>query len=152
MHCMDSGKDASVSVRGPISEAKPKDYALLARLVIREGKPFYSSALQAGYADTVARRGLRALVEDSKPFSEALKRESESYQVSIGKLKPLAVNRLYFELLDPESRDAMRAIEIAGRFKETDWFVRSTELNLGVFVGLSDSSAGETTPSEDTKE
>jgi hypothetical protein len=59
--------------------------------------------------------------------------------IAIDRLKPLALTRLYSEITDPTSNNAMRAIEIAGRFKETDWFVRHSETNVGIFATLIES-------------
>ena len=114
------------------------DHALLARLVIREGKPFLQSAIAAGYAESVARSGMRRLMADSSLLSEAIRLEYEAMQADVSKLKPVAVSRLYREIAAPDSPNAMRAIELAGRFKETDWFVRNSDIQLGVFLGMTE--------------
>lgn len=123
-----------------IPDAKPKDYALLARLVVREGKPFYSSAMEAGYSESIAARGLKALMVQSKPLTDAIRKESDAFHVAVDKLRPLAINRLYFELVDPTSSNGMKAVELAGRLKELDLFVRNSETNIGVLIGVSESS------------
>jgi hypothetical protein len=74
----------------------------------------------------------------STPVSDAIRRETNAMIVSLDRLKPLAVNRLYHEIINLKSPNAMRAIELAGRFKETDWFVRNSEVQLGVFVGIAE--------------
>jgi hypothetical protein len=120
----------------PISEQVKPDYALLARMVMREGKSFTESAIAAGYSQSVAARGLKALAADSKPVAEAIRRETEAFNISLDKLKPLAINRLHSEIVNPKSSLGMKAIELAGRFKETDWFVRNMDVNIGVFSAL----------------
>jgi hypothetical protein len=35
----------------------------------------------------------------------------------------------------------MKAIELAGRFKENDWFVRNADVQVGVMAVLGDSQA-----------
>jgi hypothetical protein len=112
-----------------------KNPELLAKLVIAEGKPFYSSALAAGYSPGVAARGLKALCAYSSSASEAIRRESERL-ISLDRLKPLAVQRLHAEIVNPKSSLGIKAIELAGRFKETDWFVRQTDVQIGVFAAL----------------
>jgi hypothetical protein len=112
-----------------------KNPELLARLVIRENKAFNESALLAGYSPSIAARGLKALCAYSSSVSEAIRRETESL-ISLDKLKPLAVKRLYEEIVNPKSSLGMKAIELAGRFKETDWFVRSADVQIGVFAAL----------------
>lgn len=131
-----SERDASPDV----SEKRERDPALLARLVVREGKPFVTSAVEAGYSLSVGRNGLKKLMSESAAVAEAVKAEWERLNVGLDKLKPLAVQRLYREIIDNESPYGMKAIELAGRFKETDWFVRNQDLQLGVFVNLADSA------------
>lgn len=128
-------------INAPDKETKPfvrfkPDYDLLARMVIREGKPFNVSALMAGYSHAVASRGLKALVEESAPASEAIKRETDRQMITLEKVKPLAVARLVHEIADYKSPFGMKAIELAGRFRETDWFVRNTEVQLGIYMGM----------------
>jgi hypothetical protein len=118
-----------------------KNPELLARLCIRDGKPFKQSALQSGYSHSVACRGLKALCSESAPVAEAVNRESEKQLVTLDRLKPLAVNRLYREIID--GVNGMRAIEIAGRLKECDWFVRGNDQHFGVFLSI-----GESAPSD----
>jgi hypothetical protein len=116
----------------------PPDYALLARRVIREGKPFRHAAIEAGYSQNVADSGLKALMKSSKPVSEAIVRESEGLNLSLDKLKPMAIMRLYREIADIDSSLGIKAIELAGKFKETDWFVRNSDGHMGVFLTVQD--------------
>lgn len=138
---IDGHKETRVSAAdSPQTKAErfAPDYALLARMIIRDGKTFRESSLAVGYSESVASRGLRALMADSQPVAEAIMREEKAIDVNINRLKPLAVNRLYHELLNPASNNGMKAIELAGRFKETDWFVRNSETNLGILINMSD--------------
>lgn len=138
---MESPNSETISAQ-PLESGVPVprviDYALLAKMVVREGKTFYSSALHVGYAESVAARGLKRLISESTPVSEAFKAEWEHLNVGLDKLKPLAVQRLYREIIDNDSPYGMKAIELAGRFKETDWFVRNQDMQLGVFVNLAE--------------
>jgi hypothetical protein len=119
---------------------------------LKEGKSFRESALEAGYSLSVAKRGLKALMEDSRPFAEVYKHQAELSlryaDVTLTSLKPLAVKRLHHEITDLKSVGGLKAIEIAGRFKETDWFVKSNEaVNIGVFSAMT-----EALPSQDLDE
>jgi len=76
----------------------------------------------------------------SQLVATAIKRESAAITTDIHALKPLAITRLYREIVDVESSNGIKAIELAGRFKETDWFVRSSESNLGVFIALTENA------------
>lgn len=119
---------------------KTKDINLLARSVIREGKPFYSSAISAGYAVSVARRGLKGLMADNRSFAEACERESNALLSATDRLKPLAIARLHTEISDLRRPGGLKAIEIAGRLKELDWFVRNVDVQVGVFASFADNS------------
>lgn len=127
-----------------------KDYALLARMIVCEGKTFKDSALAAGFSDAVARTSLRLLMSQSSLVSSAIRAEWDRVNASVEQLKPMAITRLYREIADPESSAGMKAIELAGRFKETDWFVRSSETNIGVFTAIIEQTISE--PTKDYKE
>lgn len=75
---------------------------------------------------------------ESQFVADAIPRESAALETNLTILKPLAFQRLCKEIADNESSHAMRAIEIAGRFRECDWFVRNSENNLGVFVAIAE--------------
>jgi len=112
----------------------------LARLVIRDGKSFQSSALEAGYSEGVARNGLARLMADSQLVSVAVQREVARVETSMRLLKPAAITRLYREIVDQDSTQGIKAIELAGRFKETDWFVRNSDASLGVFLTVQETA------------
>lgn len=124
------------------SESRFPDYELLARMVVREGKPFKESALAAGYSASVAASGLKRLLRDSDPAAEAYNREISRF-ARLSDLKPLAVRRLHAEIVDFTSPLGMKAIELAGRFKETDWFVRNAEVQVGVFGAFAEPGPAE---------
>lgn len=37
----------------------------------------------------------------------------------------------------------MKAIELAGRFKETDWWVRNADVQIGIFGSLAEAAPAE---------
>lgn len=110
--------------------------SILARMVIREGKSFKDSALAAGYSESMSQRGLQFAVGCSSAIAAAVERETAQLTVGLERMKPFAVKRLYDEITNPKSALGIKAIEVAGRFKETDWFVRNTDINIGVFTAL----------------
>ena len=118
--------------------APVKDAELLARMVVREGKPFNSSALVCGYSKSIAVKGMAYLVRCSGEFSAAVRRETSRATTSLEALKPLAIQRLHKAIVNERDRDGMKAIELAGRFKETDWFVRNAEVQVGVFAAFAE--------------
>jgi hypothetical protein len=125
---------------GPIASSEPKiiDHAKIARMHILQGKPFLECAMAGGYTEASARKGIRYLMSESLPLSDAIRRCWESSAIDVTRLKPVAVSRLYREIAAPDSPNAMKAIELAGRFRETDWFVRSAEVQMGILVNISE--------------
>ena len=116
---------------------KRGDPEILARLVIRENKPFKHSAIQAGYSAALAGRGLGFAINCSAAIATAVEKETKRLSANLAALKPIAIQRLYDEIVREDSAGGLKAIEIAGRFKETDWFVRSVDVQVGVFAAIS---------------
>jgi len=141
---MSESAEAKIPDISTVTEISKPNHALLARWVIREGKPFSRCAIEAGYSAGSAKRGLKGLMADSKPLTEAIRRETEAITIArLTDLKPLAVKRLQDEIANPKSVAGMKAIELAGRFKENDWFVRNADVQVGVMAVLGDSQAAE---------
>jgi len=53
-------------------------------------------------------------------------------------LKMLALHRLASEIANPKRTDGVKPIEVLGKMKEFDWFVRNGEAPMGVFVALAE--------------
>lgn len=124
-----------------VSPAPVRDYKRLAELVAIEGKPFYQSALDCGFPKHIAVKGPAHLQSVSQEFSTEFRKASTrvlSRGITLDSLKPLAIARLHREITDPDSGLGIKAIELAGRFKETDWFVRNSDAQIGIFVGISE--------------
>lgn len=128
-------ESASLAISPP-SSVRSKDPSLLAKLYLKEGKTFKSSALEAGYSLSVARKGADWLCSNSSDVAAAFRKQSSAMAVTLDNLKPLAIKRLHSEIVNDKSPHGMKAIELAGRFKEADWFVRNADASVGVFVAL----------------
>lgn len=128
------------------------NHDMLARLVIREGKPFKESAIAAGYSETFACHGLKKAMSVSNKLADAIRAEWDKINASAERLKPLAINRLFYEISDPESNNGMKAIELAGRLKENDWWVRNSETNIGIFTQVIETTVSETTTLKEYKD
>jgi hypothetical protein len=114
-------------------------------MVIREGKTFKASAIACGYTESTAIKGQRWLCSVSAEASAAFEAETTAVTtLALHKLKPAAIKRLAVEIDNPRSALGMKAIELAGRFRETDWWVHNNEVQVGIFNSIgSDSRAGE---------
>jgi hypothetical protein len=124
--------------------AKTRDAKLLAKLVIRDGKTFKASAIQAGYAPSTASKGAKFLCNESAEVAEAFATETEAIStLALKKLKPSAIKRLAYEIENTRSSLGMKAIELAGRFRESDWWVHNNEVQVGIFNSIGSVGAGE---------
>jgi len=117
----------------PISEK----HRLLAHLMLKDGKPFRTAALEAGYSQNTADAGPADMIERCPGFAQALKEESKQIPASQD-AQALAVNTLITDLRNGKSRGLERTIEVLGKFKVYDWFVRNSDMQLGVFLGLTE--------------
>jgi hypothetical protein len=141
---MSENAEAKIESPPSVSTALQKDPKLLARLVLREGKSFKASALAAGYTQSTADKGHKWLCSVSGEASAAFQAETASLTAQrLVDLKPMAVKRLQDEIANPKSVAGMKAIELAGRFKENDWFVRNADVQVGVMAVLGDAQAAE---------
>jgi hypothetical protein len=132
-------------------QSRTPDHKLVARMLIREGKSFKESALAGGYSASVAATGLKRLLAASGPFADAYQHETVTVANSkLNSLKPLVIRRLEASILNLKSADGMKACELAGRFKETDWWVKSSaDVQIGILAGLSVESAPPAEPYKD---
>ena len=53
-------------------------------------------------------------------------------------LKTLAIHRLAQEIANPKRTDGVKPIEVLGKMKDYDWFVRCAEVQVGIFAALAD--------------
>jgi len=130
-----SDESASRAIE-PVSTPVTRDAHLLCTLILKDGKPFYGSALQAGYPRSIARKGLKYLLGSNAEFASIYKHESSRLLLNAEKLRPLALKALYDELSNPRSSQRMKAVELTGRLKELDMWVRNIDTAVGVFVAL----------------
>lgn len=121
----------------PDSRSRGYDYKRLAQMVIVEGKPFYSSALEIGMPESAAITGPRFLARRSSLFAAAI-REVSSIKPGANPagLRNKVLNSLDWHLSDPNSPDNLKACEVAGKLKELDMFVRNTDVQIGVLAAL----------------
>jgi len=60
--------------------------------------------------------------------------EEEPYSPDV--TRKIAKNRLTKAVVEGRSSNVAREIELLGRFKEHDWWVRSAEVQVGVFSAI----------------
>jgi autotransporter translocation and assembly factor TamB len=119
-----------------------------AHLYFAEGKSFQEAMLGAGYSKTVAKQGPKFMLGHSVGLRAAFERASKQH-LRPEQLKTLAIHRLAQEIANPKRTDGVKPIEVLGKMKEFDWFVRSADVHVGVFAALLDPETG---PPIDTAE
>lgn len=119
---------------GPIP--RPSDaHRKLAKLLLRDRIPFRTAAVECGFSQNTADNGPAAMRDSTPGFAIALAEESKRIP-SPEELKALAVHTLAYDLTKGQSRGLERTIELLGRFKENDWFVKSQDTQIGVLIDL----------------
>lgn len=106
-----------------------------AHLYFAEGKSFQEAMLRAGYAETVAKQGPKFMLRHSVGLRAAFERASKQH-LRPEQLKTIAIHRLAQEIANPKRTDGVKPIEVLGKMKEYDWFVRHNETNLGILLDL----------------
>jgi hypothetical protein len=62
--------------------------------------------------------------------------EDEPYSPDV--TRKIAKNRLTKAVVEGRTSNVAREIELLGRFKEHDWFVRASDTQIGIFAQLCD--------------
>src|SRR5207248_360806 len=117
----------------------------LAKLIIREGKPFRTAALELGYSQNTADNGLKDMRERTPGFAQALEEESKRIPDS-KEVLALSVQALVKDMQNGKSRGLERTVETLGKLKIYDWFVRQSETNIGILVGLAENQQSPESP------
>lgn len=118
---------------------EPNDKQLkVAREVIKEGKGFMDSALRAGYSRHTAARGGKSLIRQSPGWNQAFIRAAQEIKLDGQMLKNIITYRLVSDVTLGKDSGVTRQAELIGRLKEVDAFVRSTDIQIGVFASLAD--------------
>jgi len=108
-----------------------------AHLYYAEGKSFREAMLGAGYAESVAKQGPKVMLKHSVGLRAAFERASKQH-LSPEELKAIAIHRLASEIANPKRTDGVKPVEVLGKMKEFDWFVRNSDAPMGIFVALAE--------------
>lgn len=116
----------------------------LVRGMLKDGKSFKASALEAGYSPTVAKQGLAFMRRHSVGVDAEFIEQSKQMSYTPGELMALSKGRLVSDITRGKSSGCERAIEVLGKFKDLDWFVRNADVQIGIFAGLTDDDSAKT--------
>jgi len=113
---------------------------LLAEKVILEGKSFRQGAIEAGYSQIVADKGPNIYAADKPGLQAAFILAAQKADINAETVKQVSKYRLFDDVVKAKDSGVTRQIELLGRMKEHDWFVRNTDVQIGVFASLADDS------------
>lgn len=122
-----------------------------ADLYFAEGKSFRAAMLESGYSPSIAAQGPKYNLRRNVSLRRAFEAASHNH-LRPEQLKMLAVHRLASEIANPKRTDGVKPIEVIGKMKDFDWFVRGPDLQVGIFASLAEGTVGEGPPPDDTRE
>jgi len=112
----------------------------LAHGYLHEGKSFRKAAAEAGYSPKTGALGPTRLRRTCPGINIAFIEAAKTQVWSPEDLKAMSQSRLVSDISSGKSSGVAREIETLGKFKDTDWFVRNTDVQIGVFASLADDS------------
>jgi hypothetical protein len=93
--------------------------------------------LEGGYSPSIAAQGPKYNLRRNVSLRLAFERASHM-NLRPEQLKMLALHRLAQEIANPKRTDGVKPIEVLGKMKDYDWFVRSADVQLGIFASLTE--------------
>jgi hypothetical protein len=110
----------------------------LARGHILEGKSFRASALEAGYSESTANKGPAIYAQGRPGLQSAFITAAQQADLDANMMQTVSKHRLFSAIVAGKACENTKDIEVLGRFKSNDWFVRNTDVQIGVFASLAD--------------
>ena len=108
-----------------------------AELYFAEGKSFQAAMLESGYSPSIAAQGPKYNLRRNVSLRLAFERASHA-NLRPEQLKMLAIHRLASEIANPKRTDGVKPIEVLGKMKEFDWFMRNSDVQVGIFASLAE--------------
>jgi len=125
--------------RGPNKNHQPNDrQRALATGMLKHGKTFKQSALDAGYSPTVAKQGPAFMRSHSIGVDMAFVEASKQLTWQPEEVKAVIRARLMADLTRGKSSGVERVAELLGRDKTVDMFVRNGDMQIGIFAEIGD--------------
>jgi hypothetical protein len=121
-------------------EAKQESRSVRRAKFLRDGLSWRQACLRSGYGLSAANRGPKAYFRGNPGVQREFVRLAEDEAYSPELAHKIAKNRLIKSVLEGKSSNVAREIELLGKLKEHDWFVRNSDASVGVFVGLMESA------------
>jgi len=106
--------------------------------LLKEGKSWRQACLLAGYSVSAANRGPKSYFAGSPGVQREFMRLVEDEPYSPDVTRKIAKNRLTKAVLEGKPTNVAREIELLGRLREHDWWVRASDVQVGIFAQLCD--------------
>lgn len=110
--------------------------------LLREGLSWRQACLRSGYSLSAANRGPRSYFQGSPGVRREFARLAEDEPYSPDLTRKIAKNRLTKSVLEGKPSNVAREIELLGRLREHDWWVRASDVQVGIFAQLCDPEMG----------
>jgi hypothetical protein len=120
------------------STEKTESRSMRRAKLLRDGVSWRQACLRSGYSVSAANRGPKSYFENSPGVRRDFTRLAEEEPFSPDQTRKIAKNRLTKAVVEGKSSNVAREIELLGRFKEHDWWVKPSDLQLGIFAQLCD--------------
>jgi len=104
--------------------------------LLREGVCWRQACLLSGYSLSTANRGAKGYFAGSPGVRRAFARLVEDEPYSPDVTRKIAKNRLTKAVLEGTPSNVAREIELLGRLREHDWWVRASDVQVGIFAHL----------------
>jgi hypothetical protein len=133
-----NAKNGLMDTNKPVDERAAK----LAKGYIREGKSFIQAGIEAGYSPKFMRLGPAAVTRKSGVIKAALAAESQSERFDAELARELNRARLLDAVKTGIPCKVVKEIELLGRDKAVDQWVRTGDMQVGIFNTLMTPEAG----------
>jgi hypothetical protein len=114
----------------------------LAKGYIRDGKSFMQAGLDAGYSRSFLKNGPAACSRQSRGIREAISAESQAERFDAELARELNRSRLLAAVKTGVPCKVVKEIELLGRDKAVDQWVRTGDMQVGIFNTLMTPEAG----------
>ncbi len=108
----------------------------VARGVLADGKSLRAAMLENGYSPRSSSLGVRATRREIPGIDAAFMRVAKEISWKPEEVKAAIRHRLMTDLTNGKSSGVAREAELLGRDKTIDMFVRTTDVQIGIFNNL----------------
>src|SRR5262252_4911706 len=106
--------------------------------LIRDGLSWRQACLQSGYSLATANRGPRGYVMNNPGVVKDFERAAAEAVWRPEQLRKIVTHRLAKAVIEGKPSNVAREAELIGRMKDIDLFVRTADVQIGIFAALAE--------------